>query len=114
MNGTMLAHAFAAVVLAGIALLNGLKSSTQKHVVLQTSPVHVTSSGLCFYGLLVLALLAGDLTAVLSPASWFGAQIGTFFGCLGYMATVVLVAVAAEIGLARAGVQLRRAVPDPS
>jgi hypothetical protein len=115
MNGTMLAHVLAAVVLGSISLLNGRKLlAAGQPGVGRKAAVHVTASGLFFYGLMVLALLAGDVTAVLFPDSWLGAQIGTFFGCLGFMATVVLVAVVAEVGLARAGVQLRRAVPDPS
>jgi hypothetical protein len=56
----------------------------------------VTGAGLCFFSVTLIILFAGLAVGQLAPQSWFGSQVRTLFGGLGYMTAVCLLASVVE------------------
>jgi hypothetical protein len=65
--------------------------------------VRVTGVGLCLYGVVVLVLFAGFAAGQIAPQSWFGSQLRTLFGGIGYMTTVLMASSVVERVLVKRG-----------
>ena len=65
--------------------------------------IHVTRTGLWFYGAMALFLFVGFAVGHFLPDSWFGAQVRTVFGALGYTTAVCIAAAVVERMLVRQG-----------
>lgn len=112
--------AFAALLILALAALAGMllylpffllfRSQGSGTDAGETSSLHVTGAGLAFYGAMLLVLFAGLAAGTLRPASWFGAQVGTLFGGLGYSATVTVLGSLVERALVRRGARFWRRV----
>lgn len=75
----------------------------------------VTGVGLCLYGAMALVLIGGLAFGQIAPQSWFGSQVRTLFGGIGYTTTVWVVASLVERTLFKRGFVLSyRMLPSPS
>lgn len=70
--------------------------------------VSITKTGALFYFGMVLVLFGGFANGVFQPNSWFGSQVRTVFGGIGYAAVVCAIAGLFERGLLKLGVVLVR------
>lgn len=66
------------------------RSFKRKHA--GVTAYRITGAGLLFCGAMVVVLFAGLAIGTLYPQSWFGAQVRTLFGGLGYTTFVVILA----------------------
>ncbi len=63
----------------------------------------VTRVGLCFYGAMTVVLFWGLVVGQFSPQSWFGSQLQTLFGTIGYLTVFSVVASVIERTLVSQG-----------
>ena len=75
--------------------------------------IRVTRLGLCLYAAMLMVLFSGLAVGQVAPQSWFGAQVRTLFGGLGFASVVCAAACAIERFLIKRGfVFTYRLVPD--
>ncbi|WP_431113130.1 hypothetical protein [Variovorax paradoxus] len=74
--------------------------------------VRYTTAGWCLIGFMLTVLFGGLAVGQFAPASWFGAQVGTLLGGIGYFFVVWMASTAIEWCFRRLGISFVRQLPS--